>query len=100
MTPLVEVHTEEEMKRAIAAGAVCIGINNRNLKTFETSVENTLRLCTPAPKECTLISESGIRTAEDVRRLCEAGISAVLVGESLLRQENLAGAVRNLLMSP
>jgi indole-3-glycerol phosphate synthase len=98
MTPLVEVHTEEEMTRAVAAGAACIGINNRNLKTFETRIETTLRLCTLAPRDCTLISESGIRTADDVRRLRDAGISAVLVGESLLRQENLAGAVRGLLV--
>ncbi|MCU0857414.1 MAG: indole-3-glycerol phosphate synthase TrpC [Pontiellaceae bacterium] len=96
MTPLVEVHTEEEMKRAIAAGAACIGINNRNLKTFETTIETTLRLRALAPSDCTLISESGIRTADEVKRLCDAGVSAVLVGESLLRKADLAGAVREL----
>ena len=93
MTPLVEVHTVEEMKRAIAAGAECIGINNRNLKTFETKIETTLELLKLAPKGCTLISESGIRTTEDVKRLRDAGISAILVGESLLRQPDLAAAV-------
>jgi indole-3-glycerol phosphate synthase len=93
MTPLVEVHTEEEMKRAVATGAQCIGINNRNLKTFETRLETTLQLRKLAPKDCTLISESGIRTAEDVKRLRDAGISAILVGESLLRQPDLAAAV-------
>jgi indole-3-glycerol phosphate synthase len=96
MTPLTEVHTEEEMQRAIAAGASCIGINNRNLKTFETRIETTLQLCRLAPPDCTLISESGIRTAEDVQRLREAGIAAVLVGESLLRQPDLEAAVRTL----
>jgi indole-3-glycerol phosphate synthase len=97
MTPLVEVHTEEEMKRAVAAGANCIGINNRNLKTFETKLETTLQLRELAPKDCTLISESGIRTADDVKRLRDAGIAAILVGESLLRQPDLEAAVRSLM---
>lgn len=97
MTPLVEVHTEDEMKRAVAAGAACIGINNRNLKTFETKLETTLQLRKLAPKGCTLISESGIRTAADVKRLRDAGIAAILVGESLLRQPDLEAAVRALM---
>jgi len=97
MTPLVEVHTADEMKRAAAAGASCIGINNRNLKTFETKLETTLELLNLAPEECMLISESGIRTAADIKRLQEAGVSAVLVGESLLRQADLAAAVRLLM---
>jgi indole-3-glycerol phosphate synthase len=97
MTPLVEVHTAEEMKRAVAAGAGCIGINNRNLKTFETKLETTLELLKLAPKGCTLISESGIRTAKDIRMLHEAGITAVLVGESLLRQPDIKVAVRDLM---
>ena len=96
-TPLVEVHTEEEMKRAVAANARCIGINNRNLKTFETQIETTLKLRELAPPDCTLISESGIRTAENIRVLKEAGIAAVLVGESLLRQPDLEAAVKNLM---
>jgi len=97
MTALVEVHTGEEMKRAVAAGATCIGINNRNLKTFETKLETTLTLSELAPKGCTLISESGIRTADDVKMLRDAGIHAILVGESLLRQPDLEAAVRNLM---
>lgn len=97
MTPLVEVHTEEEMKRAVSAGAQCIGINNRNLKTFETKIETTMALRKLAPKGAVLISESGIRTAEDVRMLQDAGISAVLVGESLLRQTDIGAAVRALM---
>lgn len=97
MTPLVEVHTEEEMKRAIAANAKCIGVNNRNLKTFETKIETTLKLRELAPADCALISESGIRTAEDIRTLKDAGIAAVLVGESLLRQPDLEQAVKDLM---
>ncbi len=97
MIPLVEVHTEEEMKRAVDAGADCIGINNRNLRTFETNIETTLQLRELAPTGCTLISESGIRTAADVRTLRAAGIAAILVGESLLRQPDLNQAVRNLM---
>lgn len=97
MTPLVEVHTEEEMKRAVVANAKCIGINNRNLKTFETKIETTLELMKLAPSGCTLISESGIRTADDIRVLKEVGIAAVLVGESLLRQPDITMAVKNLM---
>lgn len=98
MTALVEVHTEEEMKRVVAVGAKCIGINNRNLKTFETKIETTLKLREFAPEGCTLISESGIRTAEDIKTLREAGIAAVLVGESLLRQPDLQQAVKDLML--
>jgi len=97
MTALVEVHTEEEMQRAVAVGAACIGINNRNLKTFETKLETTLKLRELAPEGCTLISESGIRTADDVKMLHDAGIAAILVGESLLRQPDLEAAVRLLM---
>lgn len=97
MTPLVEVHTEEEMKRAVSIGASCIGINNRNLKTFETRLETTLELRGMAPDGCTLISESGIRTAEDIGMLKAAGIAAVLVGESLLRQADLQAALQALI---
>jgi len=97
MTPLVEVHTEEEMKRAVAANAKCIGINNRNLKTFETKIGTTLQLMKLAPADCTLVSESGIRTADDIKTLYKAGIHAVLVGESLLRQPDLEAAVKKLM---
>lgn len=97
MTALVEVHTEEEMKRAAAAGARCIGINNRNLKTFETRLQTTLELCRLAPEGCTVISESGIRTADDIKQLREAGVAAVLVGESLLRQPDIGKAVQSLM---
>lgn len=97
MTALVEVHTEKEMVRAVASRARCIGINNRNLKTFETKIETTLLLSELAPDGCVLISESGIRTSGDVQAVKKAGIAAVLVGESLLRQSDLGAAVTGLM---
>ena len=97
MEPLVEVHDENEMKRVAAMPVRCIGVNNRDLKTFNISLETTLRLKPLAPKECTLISESGIRSAADVARLKDAGVHAVLVGEHLLRQSDLGKAVNDLM---
>lgn len=97
LQPLVEVHDAEEMARAIDAGADCIGVNNRNLKTFVTTLETTFDLATMAPPECTLISESGIKTAADVVQLKEAGAHAILVGESLLRASFPGEAARRLM---
>jgi indole-3-glycerol phosphate synthase len=84
LLPLVEVHDREEMQRGIQAGADCIGINNRNLKTFATTLDTTYELAAMAPDGSTLISESGIKTPEDVVLLRQAGAHAILVGESLL----------------
>lgn len=86
LQPLVEVHDREEMLRAVDAGSDCIGINNRNLKNFVTTLETTFELAPLAPDGCTLVSESGIKTPEDVVRLHQAGAHAILVGESLLRE--------------
>ena len=97
MTPLIEVHDKEEMERAIGIGAVCIGINNRNLKTFDTSLEITAQLASMAPAETTLVSESGIKTAEDALMLKEMGAHALLVGEHLLRAPCPGEAVKKLL---
>lgn len=97
LQPLVEVHDCEEMRRAIDAGSDCIGINNRNLKTFVTTLETTFELAAMAPAGCTLVSESGIKTPEDVVLLQKAGAHAVLVGESLLRQLSPGAAAANLL---
>lgn len=97
LTPLVEVHDRREMKVAVDLGATCIGINNRNLKTFVTTLDTTFRLSALAPRGCCLVSESGIASPEDVVQVREAGASAVLVGEHLLRQRNLRRAVRNLM---
>jgi indole-3-glycerol phosphate synthase len=95
--PLLEVHDAEEMRRAAASGARLIGINNRDLRTFTTTLETTLRLQPLAPANCRLVSESGIHTAADVRRLRAAGIHAVLVGEALLRQPDVEIAARQLM---
>ena len=94
---LLEVHDGEELDRALNAGAPLIGINNRDLKTFETRLEHTLDLLPRVPEEVTLISESGIRTHEDVERLRQAGAAGVLVGEHLLRKPDLTVAVRELM---
>lgn len=93
LTPLVEVHQEEELEQALAAGARLIGINNRDLRTFGTSLDVTLRLLPLLPPDAVVISESGIRTPEDVERLGEAGVHGVLVGESLLRLPHPEGGV-------
>jgi indole-3-glycerol phosphate synthase len=95
--PLVEVHDENEMERIAAMPVRCVGVNHRDLKTFNVSLETTLRLESLAPRGCTLISESGIRSADDVRRLRDAGVHAVLVGEHFLRQPDLNKAVRDLM---
>ena len=95
--PLVEVHDEREMTRVAALPVRCIGVNNRDLKTFRISLETTIRLKPLAPKECTVVSESGIRSAGDVARLKAEGVHAVLVGESLLRQGALEKAVKDLM---
>lgn len=97
LQPLVEVHDREEMRRAIDAGSDCIGINNRNLKTFVTTLDTTYELKEMAPPGCTLVSESGIKTPEDVAQLKTAGVHAVLVGESLLREPSPGEAARRLM---
>ncbi len=93
---LVEAHDEAELDRALAAGATRIGINNRDLRTFRTDIETTLRLAGRVPPDRLLVSESGIRSGADVARLRAAGVHAVLVGEHLLRQPDPAAAVREL----
>ncbi len=85
---LVEVHNEEELARALESGAQLIGINNRDLGTFQVSLETTLRLRPRVPDGIPVVAESGIHTAEDVQRLAEAGIDAMLVGEALMIAPN------------
>jgi len=82
---LTETHSAGEIERAVNAGARIIGVNNRNLKTFEVDVENSRRLRELAPRDALFVSESGIRTAEDIRALYENGTDAVLIGETLMR---------------
>ena len=89
MEPLVETHTEEEVERALKAGAEIIGVNNRDLKTFQVSISTTLRLLPLIKSEEKLaVSESGIRGKKDITLLREAGVDAFLVGETLMKSEN------------
>ncbi len=94
---LFEVHDAAELEAAKRLEVELIGINNRNLKTFETSLDQTLALLPEVPDGVTLISESGIQSADDVRKLQDAGVHGVLVGEHLLRQKDLASAVKTLM---
>lgn len=100
MDALVEVHDGRELDRALAAGAGVVGINNRDLGSFRTELELSLRLAPEVPAEVTLVAESGIRTPEDVDRLGAAGVDAVLVGESLMRQDDLRAAAAALAARP
>jgi indole-3-glycerol phosphate synthase len=87
LDPLVEVHSADELQRALEAGAETIGINNRDLTTFEVDLSVTEKLCHEVPDEVVLVSESGIKTAADVARVRACGADAVLVGEALMRGE-------------
>lgn len=97
MDALVEVHDEAEMARAGDLGAQLVGVNNRDLRTFQVDLANTERLAALAPKGALLVTESGIFTPRDVARLEASGAKAMLVGESLMRQTDVAAATRALL---
>lgn len=97
LASLVEVHTEEELEVALTGGAEIVGINNRDLKTFHTDIATTFRLKDSIPTDTVVVSESGINTHEDVMKLKEAGINAILVGESLMRSPDIGAKVRELL---
>ena len=97
MAALVEVHDDFELQTALASGAAIVGVNNRNLHTFEVSLDHTLRLRDSIPDECALVSESGIKSRADVERLQSAGVDAILVGESLMREPDIGTAVDRLL---
>ena len=100
MDALIEVHTHEEMQRATACGANLIGANNRNLHTFEVSLDTSLSLAANAPPGTVLISESGLNNSTDLARLHDAGYRGFLIGESLMRSENPEAALRELVSTP
>jgi indole-3-glycerol phosphate synthase len=97
MDALVEVHTSEEMRRAAARGVRLIGVNNRDLRTFEVALETSLSLAREAPSEALLISESGLRNSADLQNLRAAGYHGFLIGESLMRAADPSLALRQLL---
>jgi indole-3-glycerol phosphate synthase len=97
MTPLVELYEPDNLQRVFDAGATLIGVNNRNLHTFEVDLHHTLRLRKQIPDQCVLVAESGIYTHADVQLLEQNGVDAMLVGESLMRQSDIGQAVDKLL---
>lgn len=97
LTPLVEAHSEEEVKAALDAGAPVIGINNRDLKTFFTDLQTTYRLRPLVPAGIPVVAESGISTAADLKGLSEAGVQAALIGETLMRQKDMTAKLQELL---
>lgn len=97
---LVEVHDEAEVDRALESGAEIVGINNRNLRTFEVSLKRTVALRPRIPSGIPVVAESGIYTADDVRRLADAGVNAMLVGEALMAADDPRRKIEELLRSP
>jgi indole-3-glycerol phosphate synthase len=95
---LVEVHDEPELEAALAAGATMVGVNQRDLMTFEVDPERAVRVAAAIPPDAVKIAESGIRDADDVRRLADAGYDAVLIGETLVTAADPAAAVESLLL--
>ena len=93
---LIEVHNARELDAALGAGPTLLGINNRDLRTFDTSLETTLSLLPEVPKGTTVVTESGIRTREDVQRMRGAGVEAFLVGEAFMRASDPGSALRDL----
>ena len=97
MDALVESHSRDDPQRALAAGARIVGVNNRDLATFTTDIDTTIALAPVLAGNCVFVSESGIKTRADVERLVAAGVQSILIGETLLRHDNLATAARQLL---
>ena len=97
MDALVEVHTGDEMQRAISSGAQLVGINNRDLKSFVVSLETSIELSAGAPSESVLVAESGLKSHQDLRRLFDCGFKGFLIGEALMRAEHPVRALRTLI---
>jgi indole-3-glycerol phosphate synthase len=97
MEPLVEVHTADELDIALAAGARIVGVNNRDLHTLAVRVETSFELIAEIPDRCIAVSESGLRSAEDLVRLRAAGFDAFLIGEHLMREADPGAGLRRLL---
>ena len=100
LAALVEVHGEEELDRALAAGARLVGVNQRDLRTFTVDHERACALAARIPADVVAVAESGIRDGEDARRLADAGFDAILVGETLVRAADRAAALRTLIGHP
>ena len=99
MTPLVEFYQEQNLQRVLNTGAVLVGVNNRNLQTFETDLNHVMQMRTRIPSRCLVVGESGIHSRDDVNRLAAAGVNAMLVGEHLMAAEQMGPAVEALLNS-
>jgi indole-3-glycerol phosphate synthase len=97
MTPLVELYEPANLPRVLEAGATLVGVNNRDLHTFAVDLDHTIRLRQHVPDDCVLVGESGIQMHADVQRLEAAGVDAILVGESLMREADIGAAVDRLL---
>ena len=100
MDVLVEVHDEEELERALALKSTLLGVNNRNLKTFETDIGTTERLAKMVPEGKMLVAESGLFSSDDLSRLARSGARTFLIGESLMRQNDVAAATQAILSAP
>ena len=100
MDILVEVHDEDELERALELKSSLIGINNRNLNTFHVTLDTSLKLIKEIPEGIHVVSESGLFTKEDLDLLAEQGIRSFLIGESLMRKQDIVSATRSLLMNP
>jgi indole-3-glycerol phosphate synthase len=100
MQTLIELYDRENLPRVLASGARLIGVNNRDLRTFVTRLEHTLELKLLLPADCCLVSESGIKTRQDIERLRAAGVQAVLIGETLMRAPDIGARLDELRGNP
>ena len=99
MAALVEVHTEEEIQRTLKADPDIMGINNRDLQTFKTDIETTLRLLPSIPEDKVVVTESGYHTRKDLERLRGSRVNAFLIGEALMKEKDIGKKLRELLLS-